>query len=492
MAKLKPVIGLEIHVELGTKTKMFCSCLNDPDEKRPNFNVCPVCMGHPGVLPVANEEAIERVIKTGIALNCKISEDSKFDRKSYFYPDLPKGYQISQFYFPFCKDGFLEIKGKKIRIREIHLEEDTGSLVHSPDEDYSLADFNRAGVPLMELVTEPDINSAQEAREFAQELQLILRYLDISSADMEKGQMRVEANISVGAGKKLGTKVEIKNLNSFRSAERGIDFEIQRQSGLLESGESIIQETRGWLEEKGETKSQRTKEEAHDYRYFPEPDLPAFKINDKYISKIKSQIPELPDQKRKRFQEEYGLFGKETEIFIQNKNLGQYFEKVHSELKDWISCVENKRKISKKEEAKLVKLCVNYLLTDLQFLIKGKTFKAEKFPITPENFAEFITLIYEGKISSKIGKILLPEMFKTGGDPSQLIREKGLSQIDDDSEIKKIAQKIISENQKAINDLKTGKTTALQFLIGQLMKETKGKINPQKAEETLKNLLKLG
>jgi aspartyl-tRNA(Asn)/glutamyl-tRNA(Gln) amidotransferase subunit B len=490
MANLKPVIGLEIHVELGTRTKMFCSCLNDPDQKSPNFNVCPVCMGHPGVLPVANEEAIERVIKTGLALNCEISEDSKFDRKSYFYPDLPKGYQISQFYIPFCKEGFLKINNKKIRIREIHLEEDTGRLVHSVDEDSSLADFNRAGVPLMELVTEPDINSANEAREFAQELQLILRYLNISKADMEKGQMRVEANISVGKNNKLGTKVEIKNINSFRSVERGIDYEIKRQTELLESGELIIQETRGWLEEKGETQSQRTKEEAHDYRYFPEPDLPAFKITKNYLLRIKRQLPELPGNRRGRFKKEYNLSEREIEIFVQNKDLGEYFEKVYSELKDWVSSVEMKRKISKKEETKLIKLCANYLLTDLQFLIKGKIFEEEKFPITPENFAEFITLIYEGKISSKIGKMLLPEMFKTGGDPSQLIREKGLSQIENISEIEEIAKKIISQNSKAIEDFKKGKETALQFLIGQFMKETKGKVNPQKATEILKDFLK--
>lgn len=491
MSKFKPVIGLEIHVELGTKTKMFCSCLNDPDQRSPNFNVCPVCMGHPGVLPVANEEAIERVIKTGFSLNCEISEDSKFDRKSYFYPDLPKGYQISQFYIPFCKEGFFKINNKKIRIREIHLEEDTGRLVHSIDEDSSLADFNRAGVPLMELVTEPDINSAKEAREFAQELQLILRYLNISKADMEKGQMRVEANISVGKNNKLGTKVEIKNLNSFRSVERGIDYEIKRQTELLESGEKIIQETRGWLEEKGETQSQRTKEEAHDYRYFPEPDLPTFKIGTKnYLSKIKRQLPELPNKRRERFKKEYNLSEREIEIFVHNKDLGEYFEKVYSELKDWVSSVEMKRKISKKEEEKLIKLCANYLLTDLQFLIKGKVFEKEKFPITPENFGEFITLIYEGKISSKIGKMLLPEMFKSGGDPSQLIREKGLSQIDDSSEIKEKAKKIISENRKAIEDFKKGKETALQFLIGQFMKETRGKVNPQKAAEILKDLLK--
>jgi len=303
-----PTVGLEIHSELKTKSKMFCSCVNDPDEKQANTNVCPICMAHPGTLPVINKEAVKKVIKTGLALNCEISNESKFDRKNYFYPDLPKGYQISQLYMPFCKNGFLEIndspeepppfdqkKGaygvKKIKIREIHLEEDTGKLIHPQGTDYSLVDFNRAGVPLMELVTEPDIHSAKEARRFAEELRLILRYLDVSEADMEKGQLRVEVNISLWeiakqtqnrtqkhAEEKLGTKVEIKNLNSFRAVEKGIEYEIKRQSEILERGEKVIQETRGWHDTKQITISQREKEESHDYRYFPEPDLPILRI----------------------------------------------------------------------------------------------------------------------------------------------------------------------------------------------------------------------
>jgi aspartyl-tRNA(Asn)/glutamyl-tRNA(Gln) amidotransferase subunit B len=277
--KYTPVIGLEIHVELGTKSKMFCSCKNDAEEKNPNTNVCPVCMGHPGTLPVINEEAVKRVIKTGLALSSKISETSKFDRKNYFYPDLPKGYQISQYDQPLCQGGYLELMGRKIKITRVHLEEDTGRLIHPVGADHSLVDYNRVGVPLMELVTEPDITSAEEAWKFAQELQLLLRYLGVSTADMEKGQMRVEANISLGIGGKLGTKVEIKNLNSFRAVERGIDYEIKRQAEVLDSGEKVIQETRGWNDNAGETVSQRIKEEAHDYRYFPEPDLPSLLIS---------------------------------------------------------------------------------------------------------------------------------------------------------------------------------------------------------------------
>jgi len=272
-----PVIGLEIHVELKTKSKMFCSCENNPFEGDANSNVCPVCMAHPGSLPVINEEAVKKVIKTGLALNCQIAQESKFDRKNYFYPDLPKGYQISQYDKPFCKKGFLNINGKKIRITRVHLEEDTGKLLHPQGADYSLVDFNRAGVPLMELVTEPDLHSAKEARKFAEELQLIIRYLGVSNADMEKGQLRVEVNISLSKNKEMGTKVEIKNLNSFRIVEKAIDYETERQAEVLDSGKKVVQETRGWDEKKGITVSQREKEEAHDYRYFPEPDLPTFK-----------------------------------------------------------------------------------------------------------------------------------------------------------------------------------------------------------------------
>jgi len=328
--KYEPTIGLEIHVELKTKTKMFCASLNDPNEKRPNVNVCPVCMGHPGTLPVINQEAVRYVLICGRALNGKLADYSQFDRKNYFYPDLPKGYQISQYKFPLVEGGELEVEIKnqksKIKITRIHLEEDAGRLIHAKDETSSLVDFNRAGVPLMELVTEPCINSGEQARKFAEELQLVLRCLDISDADMEKGQMRVEVNISLavkpplgGLTAKLGTKVEIKNLNSFRSVERVVEYEIKRQTAVLEAGEKVIHETRGWDEDKQKTFSQREKEMAHDYRYFPEPDLPPLKISELGFD---LRLPELPEEKRKRFKEKYGLKDEQVEIFVQDISLG--------------------------------------------------------------------------------------------------------------------------------------------------------------------------
>jgi len=485
--KYEPIIGLEVHIELKTKTKMFCPCKNDPDERRPNKLICPICLGHPGVLPVINEEAVRKVIKTGLALNCQIPEYSKFDRKNYFYPDLPKGYQISQYDKPLCINGHLDIrlnslsnslKFARVKIRRVHLEEDTGRLLH--EKDYSLVDFNRSGIPLMELVTEPDLASAKEARKFAEELQLILRYLNVSDADMEKGQMRVEVNVSLISlnSRELGTKVEIKNLNSFRTVEKAIEYEIERQTKILDSGKKVIQETRGWDENRGVTVRQRKKEEAQDYRYFPEPDLPSLHISQNFINEIKAEIPELPQQRKERFKREYNLSEKETEVFVQNKELGEYFEKAVSEL--------IQKKISKEEYFKLIKLCSNYIITDLQGLLKGASVSGEDFLITPENFAEFISLIYEEKISSKIAKVVLQEMFSTGADPSQIIKEKELIQITDEVQIEKIIKEALDKNPKVVQDYKKGKENAFQFLIGQIMKETQGKANPQLVNKILK------
>ncbi|MBI2625113.1 MAG: Asp-tRNA(Asn)/Glu-tRNA(Gln) amidotransferase subunit GatB [Candidatus Nealsonbacteria bacterium] len=485
-----PVIGLEVHAELKTKSKMFCSCHNDPLERHPNTNICPICMGHPGTLPVINKEAVRKVIKTGLALNCQISEHSKFDRKNYFYPDLPKGYQISQYDKPLCLGGFLIIDGKEIRIRRIHLEEDTGRLIHPEGADYSLVDFNRAGVPLMELVTEPDIDSAKEARSFAQELQLIFRYLGVSDADMEKGEMRVEANVSLlqlkpktqnPKPKTLGTKVEVKNLNSFRAVEKAIEYEVIRQKGILGKGKKVIQETMGWDDVSEVTFSQRIKEEAHDYRYFPEPDLPPLRITKEEVLRIRAGVPELPQNRRTRLIKEYKLEPKAAEVFVTNKDLGEYFEKTVSEFDPHLS---------KEKLQSLIKLATNYIVTDLQGLLKGALVAGEDFLITPENFAEFISLIYEGKITSKIAKIVLEEMFKAGADPSHIIEEKGLVQMTDEKEIEEIIKEVISQNQKAVEDYKKGKENALQFLLGQVMAKTQGKVNPETARKLLLTKLK--
>ncbi len=480
--KYFPKIGLEIHIELKTNSKMFCSCPNDPEERHANLNICPICLGQPGTLPTINEEAIKKVIKVGLALNCQISKFSQFDRKNYFYPDLPKGYQISQFYYPLCKNGFLEIDERKIKIREIHLEEDTGSLVHFQKEGYSLVNFNRAGIPLMELATEPDITSAIEAKKFAQELHLLMHYLNVSDADMEKGQMRVEANISLSKERdKLGTKVEIKNLNSFKALQEAIEYEIKRQAEVLDRGGKIIQETRGWDENRKITVSQREKEYSSDYRYFPEPDLPPLKISTQLINEIKAQIPELPQEKRKRFKREYGLEEEAIGFFVYNKKLSQYFEKVISEFPPHLP----PQKLSA-----LIRLTSNYIISDLRGLLKKASIEEEEFLISPAHFAKFISLIEEGKISSRIAKKLLEEMFGTGKDPIKLIEEKNLLQITDEKEIEKIVKIVISENPRAVSDFKNKKESALQFLIGQVMARTKGRANPQVVSKILERILR--
>ncbi len=492
-----PTIGLEIHIEVKTKTKMFCQCLNDADEKEPNINICPICLGHPGTLPVINEKAIEAVLKLGLALNCKIASFSKFDRKNYFYPDLPKNYQISQYDLPLCENGWLIIPNKnssfsdvKVRIKRIHLEEDAGKLIHPEKKDYSLVDFNRAGIPLIELVTEPDIHSTQDAKKFCQELQLIAQYLGISEANMEKGEMRCEANISLAREEQtrlgnLGVKVEIKNLNSFSAVEKAIEYEIKRQKELLENGEKISHETRGWDENKQMTFSQRSKEEAHDYRYFPEPDLPNIQISDKKINEILALIPELPQDRRLHFINEYKLDTNQAEILVSNKKLGEYFEEVISELTNW----EKVGHQLKSHKENLIKLAANYIISDLQGIIEEQKISVETIKITPENFAELIILIHNGKISSKTAKDILKEMFKTGADPSNLMEEKGLEQISNENQIIEIAKKIIETNTQPVEDYKNGKENAIQFLAGQILKETKGKANPKMVQKILKKLL---
>ena len=488
-------VGLEIHAELRAKTKMFCGCKNDSDEKHPNVNICPVCVGHPGTLPVINKEAVRQVQRTGLALGSELQKHSQFDRKNYFYPDIPKGYQISQYKYPLVLEGSLN----GVKITRIHLEEDTARSQHNKKNDASLVDFNRAGVPLMELVTEPDITSAKQAREFAEELQLVLQYLGASEANMEKGEMRCEANVSVRKatpGKKslspksdfkspkksdffpsdfeegiasLGTKVEVKNLNSFRSVERAIDYEVKRQIELLESGGKVKQETRGWDENNETTFPQRSKESAHDYRYFPEPDLPPMEFSEKYFEELKATIPELPAEKRKRLADEYKLEPKAVEILIKDKALSAFWEEMISELREW--------ETEKFDEA--AKLASNYFISDLLGLIKEKGIPVSELLVDPENFAELIKMIIKKEITSRVAKDVLRHMVEVGGDPSTIVEEKGLKQVGNESGLEEIAKKIVSANPDAVADFKKGKEQALKFLVGQMMKETKGAANPE-------------
>ncbi len=480
--RYETVIGLEVHIELNTRSKMFCPCSNDPDVDEPNVNICPVCTGHPGALPMINKVAVEKTLKTGLALGCKISDYSRFDRKNYFYPDLPKGYQISQHEYPLSLDGHLEIDGRRIRINRIHLEEDAGKLVHPRGADHSLVDFNRSGVALMELVTEPDIGSPAEAARFTSELRDILRYLGVSNADMEKGEMRIDANISLSSapGKLDGKRVEIKNLNSFRSIERALEHEVKRQSEVLDGGGKINQETRGWDDNKEVTVSQRGKEDSHDYRYFPDPDLPSLNFTDDSfidLAKLRSSIPELPKARKARLKTEYGLSDKEADFMVRNKPMGDYYERAVSELCNWVKESELRDSVDEPEYIDLSRLTANYALTELQALLKGS--EIENNPITPENFAEFIMMVRDDKISSTIAKKVLKEMFETGGDPSNIVRDRGLTEMRDESEIEVIIEDVITANPKAIDDFKSGKEASVKFLVGQTMGRTGGRANPE-------------
>lgn len=473
-----PTIGLEIHAELKTETKMFCNSKNDPDEDRPNVNVCPVCMAHPGTLPVINKKAVEHVIKVGLALGGEIANFTEFDRKNYFYPDIPKGYQISQYKYPIVSGGSLN----GIKITRVHLEEDTANSKHrdgDPDASvgagFSLIDFNRAGVPLMELVTEPLIKSAEEAGNFARELQLLLRYLGVSDADMEKGQMRVEANISVSDDpNKFGTKVEVKNLNSFKAAEKAIKYELERMEALLEDGREgeIVQETRGWDENKGETFSQRKKESSHDYRYFPDPDLPKLYLHEIFkLDELKKSLPELPWTKRERLKT-YGVSDEAAQIFVENMMLSEYFENV---IKSFGSDLTK------------IKLASNYITSDVLAHLKTKS---DATLPAPANFAELINMIAENKISSRGAKEILGHMHGHDDSPMKIAEEKGLIQQSDESAIKAIIEKVLAENETVTAEYKQGKEVSLQYLIGQIMKASKGAANPQVAKSLLLEMLK--
>lgn len=489
--KYNVTIGMEVHAELKTSSKMFCACKNGLGmETTPNVNICPVCTAQPGSLPVPNATAIEAVQRVGLALGCTIRLTSKFDRKNYFYPDLPKGYQISQFDQPFCEAGTMVIGDKSFRITRIHLEEDTGKSMHPAGADYTLVDYNRAGVPLMELVTEADFTNSRDVGMFCQKLRQILRYLDASNADMEKGQMRCEVNISLypeGADRLSGTKVEIKNINSFRSVERSIEYEIERQTEVLERGEKLVQETRGWDENKNITVSQRKKESAHDYRYFPEPDIPPFEFTAEYVEKLRLTLPELPDAKLKRFVEEYGLPEKDAVILTEERQFSEYFEAVVSELTEK---VQGKEVSAPLERA--VKLACNYLLTELRKHLVENNQSIEAVPITAENFAEFIGIVADGKINSSAAQTVLGEMYRGSDgdtDPSHIIDRLNLGQVNDSEALEKAVDAVLERNEQSVADFKAGKQNALQYLMGQVMKESKGKANPQMVMELLRKKL---
>lgn len=460
MSEYLPTIGLEIHAELKTKTKMFCSSKNDSDENRPNVNICPVCLGYPGTLPVINKEAVRQVLRFGAAVGGTLADYTEFDRKNYFYPDIPKGYQLSQYKHPLVKGG--EILG--VQITRVHLEEDTARSTHDKGDE-SLIDFNRAGVPLMELVTEPVIHDAKTASAFAKELQLLLTYLGASDANMEKGEMRVEANISVSKDKnKFGTKVEVKNLNSFKAVEKAIAFEVARHIEALEKGETLVQETRGWDEKKEITFSQRAKEDSHDYRYFPDPDLPKLIVSEVpefALETLKASLPELPRQMRARLKNTYGLSDEHIEIYISDNEKGKYLEEVAQML-------QNKE---------LVKLASNYLTSELKILI----------PVG--EFVEVMKMLSANELSSRGAKDILKIISTDGGNARTIASEKNLIQKSDTEGLTKIVETIIAENKKVVDEYKNGNVAVVQYLVGQGMKASKGSANPQVLKEIFVKLL---
>ena len=459
------VIGLEVHAELSTKTKIFCSC---PTEfgGDPNTHTCPVCMAMPGALPVLNEKVVEYAVKAGLATNCTISKDSKNDRKNYFYPDLPKSYQISQFDKPLCEHGYVEIEDdegnpKKVRLLRIHIEDDAGKLNHNEFGGGSLVDLNRAGVPLIETVSEPDIRSAKEAENYLRKLKSIFEYVEVSDCKMQEGSLRADVNVSVHKpGTPFGTRTEMKNMNSFRSIVRAIEYEVDRQIDVLEDGGKIEQETLRWDDVSGKTFSMRDKEDAQDYRYFPDPDLVAIRLSDEYVENIRKELPELPESRKQRYLGEFGLTEKDANLLTASKYLSNMFEGAN--------------KICNNPKA-----VANWLLSDVSRILNEKEMEAEQIPFTAENLAKMIELIEKGTISSAIGKKVLEELFENPKDPEEIIKEKGWIQISDEGAIKEVVMQVLNENPQSIADYKAGKDKALGFLVGQAMKLTKGKANPQ-------------
>jgi len=460
------VIGLEVHAELSTKTKIFCSCSTEFGSE-PNTHTCPICMAMPGTLPVLNEKVVEYAVKAGLATNCEIARRSKNDRKNYFYPDLPKSYQISQFDQPLCEHGYVEIEDdegnpKKVRLTRIHIEEDAGKLNHNEFGGGSLVDLNRAGVPLIESVSEPDLRSAKEAERYLRKMKSIFEYIEVSDCKMQEGSLRADVNVSVRkkGSTEFGTRTEMKNMNSFRAIVRAIDYEASRQIEVLEEGGKIEQETLRWDDVSGRTFSMRDKEDAQDYRYFPDPDLVAISLSDEYIEKIRAELPELPESRRKRYLEEFGLSEKDARLLTASKYLSDLFEKAEAITRN-------------------AKAVANWILSDISRILNEKEMEPDQIPFTAEELAKVIQLIEKGTISSAIAKKVVEELFENPKDPEKIIEEKGWLQISDEGAILAVVQKILEANPQSVADFKAGKDRALGFLVGQAMKETKGKANPQ-------------
>ncbi len=473
--KYEAVIGLEVHAQMLTDTKIFCGC-STKFGSEPNTQTCPVCIGMPGVLPVLNKKALEFTIKTGLATHCKISPYSRFARKNYFYPDLPKGYQISQYELPICEGGYIEIVAdgevKRIGITRIHMEEDAGKNIHEGGGHYSFVDLNRAGVPLMEIVSEPDIRSPEEAAEYMKKMRTILRYLGVCDGNMEQGSLRCDANVSIRSvgQKEFGVKTELKNINSFKFVEKALDYEIRRQIKVLEEGGKIIQETRLWDTATNTTQSMRSKEEAHDYRYFPEPDLVPIVVNQEWIDEIKSTLPELPDAKRERFVTQYGLPEYDAELLTSERAIADWYE-------DAVNVGVQPKAVS------------NWMMGELMRMLNEESKSIEECPLKPDQLAGMLKLIDDATISGKIAKTVFEEMYRSGKDADTIVKEKGLVQISDEGAIEKVVDEILLKNVKEVERYKAGEEKLLGFFVGLVMKETKGKANPQILNELVKKKL---
>lgn len=470
MSEFEAVIGLEVHTQLSTDSKMFCGCPNEFGQP-PNSLVCPVCMGLPGVLPVLNKRALDLGLRVAVALGCKIQKEIAFERKNYFYPDLPKNYQISQYAKPLAEDGYLSINSKTVKIKRVHLEEDAGKLIHK--QNYSLIDLNRAGVPLLEIVSYPQIYSSQEAYDYLKELKLILQYIKASSCDMEKGFLRCDANISLRKKgvTSLGVKTELKNMNSFRQVKEALEYEIKRQEKILHSNNTLLQETRLWNEDVKKTLPMRTKEEAHDYRYFPEPDLVIYKLNKEDIQREKEAIVALPSERRKRFIEQYSLGKKETEIIISDLALSFFLE-------DCFKYYDNVGKLS------------NWIIGPLLEVLHNKNIEASDIKLSPLHFAKLVRMTEEDKITNLVAKNILQEIIDKDQDPELVVQERDLASLSDEDELIQLVRGTLKENPKPAKDYLDGKEQALMFLVGQVMRKTKGKANPNKLKELFKKALK--